>query len=110
MQLVQPTRSLRLTSPSPADKALEADGARPMRLTRLKRPSTSDKANGANRGRPMRPTRLKRPSPANKADKANGAKLMGLMRALVGSILVGIIGAGDWMNNADSPVHERRPG
>ncbi len=97
-------------SPSPAGKALEANGARLMRLTRLKRPSISNKANGANGGRPMRPMRLKRPSPANKADKANGAKPMGLIRALVGSISVGIIGAGDWMNNADSPVHEHRPG
>jgi hypothetical protein len=35
---------------------------------------------------------------------------IGLMRAVVGLIFVGIIGAGGWMNNADSQVHERRPG
>jgi hypothetical protein len=102
-------RPTRLTSLSPADKALEANGARPMRPTRLKRPSTSNKADGADGGRLMRPMRLKRPSPADEADEANGAKPMGLMRALASSILVGIIGAGDWMNNADSPVHEHRP-
>ncbi len=35
---------------------------------------------------------------------------VGLMRAVVGSIFVGIIGVGGWMNDADSQVHERRPG
>ncbi len=67
-----------------ADKALEADGARPMRLMRLKRPSPADKfdeadaasvaneALEADGARPMRPTRLKTPSPANKVDEANG--------------------------------------
>jgi hypothetical protein len=34
---------------------------------------------------------------------------LGLMRAAVGSFFVGIIGAGGWMNNANSQVHERRP-
>jgi hypothetical protein len=109
-------RLMRLKRPSLANKTDEANGGGPIRPTRLKRPSTANEANEADEdieadvARPMRLMRLKRLSPADKADKANGAKPMGLMRAMVDSIFVGIIGAGGWMNNVDSPVHERRLG
>jgi hypothetical protein len=55
---------------SAADKALEANEARPTRLTS---PSPADKAFEADGARSMRPMRLKRPSPSNKADEANAA-------------------------------------
>jgi hypothetical protein len=96
--------------------AIEANGARLMRPMRLKRPSLADKANEADGGRPIR---LMRPIRAfvgsmgafvgsmGAADGLIGAVASGsvgaiessmiafvcLMRAVVGSIFVGIIGA-----------------